>query len=266
MCRAAYRGGVLIGMNSSVSRPPDEIPVQFIDWPFLEDNPNWERHLELVKKEKPKYAVAPDVSEDRDLNEVLHKAHQLDQYANTVIVIPKNVKPDAIPPTFRVGVPAQEKFGGVPWPVWEYRDVGDVHILGGSPERQRELSHYMDVKSVDTASPLKGAQFGRVWKDGWSEEGYNYYDRIERSMENLLRFWQEDVDENQVNLQKLEIEQVEKCPLPNERKARPRDREDLCLGGNEEVPFPGRAYFYRDDTLSHSEWQDEFRPDECQPQ
>ena len=39
VARAAYRGGARIGYRSLAKRPPKEIPVGFIDWPF-----NDERH------------------------------------------------------------------------------------------------------------------------------------------------------------------------------------------------------------------------------
>lgn len=262
MPRAAYRGGALVGIESTKKRPPEEIPIEFVDWPFLTDDPSFEDHLDVVKREKPKYAVAPDIQDAENYHEVLSQARALDRHAETVIVVPKGVKPDKVPDRFRVGLPAQDRFGGVPWPVWDYRNCESVHILGGSPNRQNELSHYVAVDSVDTASPLKAAQFGNVWNGKWSEAGHNYYDRIERSMGNLLREWNERVNEDRVNLCRLEVEQPDPCPLPDERKARPRSREQICIGGDEETPFPGREYFYRDDTLSYSEWLEEYRDSE----
>lgn len=191
MPRAAYRGGALVGMASSKTRPPDEIPIEFIDWPFLEDDPSFENHLDVVKRENPTYAVAPDISDASDREETLRKADILNQHAETVIVVPKGVKPDQVPPRFRVGMPAQDRFGGVPWPVWDYRNCDSVHILGGSPNRQQELSHYVNVDSLDTASPLKAAKFGNVWDGKWQESSFNYYDRIEESMWNLIHHWNE---------------------------------------------------------------------------
>ena len=267
MPRAAYRGGSLVGMESTKARPPGEIPVEFVDWPFLQDDlsfdQKWESHLDVVKREKPKYAVAPDIEDESSLNSTLAKADRLRRHAEIVIVVPKGVKPDRVPSRFRIGLPAQDRFGGVPWPVWEYRNCRSVHILGGSPHRQFELSHYVPVHSVDTASPLKAAQFGSVWQgDKWGEDGYNYYDRIERSMENVLKSWNDDerVDSAFLNRRRREIEHPQAPSLlESERKARPPSRDELCIGPEEEHPFPGRAYFYRDDTLSYPEWKEEYR-------
>ena len=263
MPRAAYRGGALVGINSSEERPPDEIPVEFVDWPFLEDDFDFDAHLDVVKREEPKYAVAPDISDSDKFDSSICKADRLARYAETVIVVPKAVKPSRVPSRFRVGLPAQDRFGGVPWPVWEYRNCNSVHILGGSPTRQFELSHYANVHSVDTASPLKAAKFGDVWDEKWTEEGWNYYDRIEQSMLNLLKEWNERVNERELTWRRLEVEMPETPPvLDDERTADPPGRGELCLGRNEEVPFPGRAYFYRDDTLSYSEWCQKYRDTE----
>lgn len=66
-------------------------------------------------------------------------------------------------------------------------------------------------------------------------------------------------DEDRINLNRLEVEHPQPCPLPDERQTKPRSREQLCLGGDEEIPFPGREYFYREDTLSHRQWKKRYR-------
>jgi hypothetical protein len=255
MPKAAYRGGALIGYNSSNDRPPERIPVKFIDWPFLEDDPDFERHLNAVKRENPKYAVAPDIQTPDDLLPVLSKADTLANHAEIVIVVPKGVKPDKIPSRFRVGIPAQEEFGGVPWPIWEYRNCRSCHILGGSPNIQFELENYVNVHSVDSASPLKGASYGDVWDGVWSEGGHNYYDRIERSMNNILREWNPNVNEARVNAARRSIKQPDSCPLPKRRKAKPPTRQEMCIAPDEEKPFPGREFFERRDTIDYSDYE-----------
>jgi hypothetical protein len=223
------------------------------------DDFDFQAHLDEVKHYNPKYAVAPDIENTEKIHTRLDQADRLNDHAETVIVVPKGVKPTQVPSRFRVGLPAQDRFGGVPWPVWDYRNCDSVHILGGSPKRQQELSHYVNVDSVDTASPLKAARFGDVWDEQWREQGANYYDRIEISMTNLVHHWNDEVDENWINLRRLKVEQPEKCLLPDDRKANPRSKAELCLSNEEEVPFPGREYFYRDDTLSHQEWTEKYR-------
>ncbi len=102
-----------------------------------------------------------------------------------------------------------------------------------------------------------------MWQgDKWGEDGYNYYDRIERSMENVLKSWNDDerVDSAFLNRRRREIEHPQTPSLlETDRKAHPPSREELCIGPDEEIPFPGRAYFYRDDTLEYDEWLREYR-------
>lgn len=34
VARAIYRSGALVGYRSAEGRPPEDVPVDFIDWPF----------------------------------------------------------------------------------------------------------------------------------------------------------------------------------------------------------------------------------------
>lgn len=266
LSRAAFRGGALVGYESGNTRPPEEIPVEFVDWPFTKDDVSFEEHLEVVKRERPRYAVAPDIEDSDNLDAILSQADRLAEYAEVVIVVPKAVKPDSVPSRFRVGIPAQDRFGGMPWPVWEYRGCGEVHILGGSPKRQQELSEYLEqVNSVDSASPAKGAEFGDIWTgDGWDELDTNFYDRIEQSMNNCLRMWNERVDEERIRKVRLRVAHPQ--PVRDEEEVtvasvspviEPPTRKEMCLGPNDETPFPGRDYFEQENARTYRELQGE---------
>jgi hypothetical protein len=252
LSRAAFRGGALVGYESGNSRPPEEIPVEFVDWPFTKDDVSFADHLEVVKRERPRYAVAPDVEDAEELDTAISQADRLAEYADVVIMVPKSVKPSVIPERFRVGIPAQERFGGMPWPVWEYRGCGEVHILGGSPKRQKELAAYLQrVDSVDSTSPQKGAKFGDVWTgEEWEELDTNYYDRIEQSMNNCLHMWNEKVDESRIRQIRLCVEAPQ--PVREEEQVtvasvspviEPPTREEMVVAPNERTPHPGRAFF-----------------------
>jgi hypothetical protein len=111
-------------------------------------------------------------------------ADELDNHAETVVIVPKDCRPEKVPDRFRVGIPAQTDWGSnAPWSVWDYRDCGPVHLLGGSPSVQAQYTDYLDVASVDTASPLKAASYGDVWTgDQWTERpDLGYYERMIRS-------------------------------------------------------------------------------------
>ena len=265
LSRAAFRGGALVGYESGNTRPPEEIPVEFVDWPFTKDEVSFENHLEVVKRERPRYAVAPDIENDSNFSLRINQADILAEHAEIVIVVPKAVKPREVPDRFRIGIPAQEKFGGVPWPVWEYRGCGEVHILGGSPKRQQDLASYIErVDSVDSTSPQKGAKFGDVWTgDGWEELDTNYYDRIEESMENCLRMWNESVDEERLRELRLKVDPPQ--PVRDESLTvasvspviEPPTRDEMVLSPHDETPFPGREYFLQDNARSYRNLQAE---------
>lgn len=168
--RAVHAGGGLVGIRSANNPPTfdDEpiVPLNFIDWPFTEDDPSIERHIEMVQENEPKYAVAPDVEEGRSLDNVLEIAEILGFYATNVIVVPKDVPVETVPGEYVVGMPFRDE--------WE-TDLGvnrhidfqgrRVHILGGNPTEQFEVAQRfdLDVTSVDSPNPLSWADFGRVW-------------------------------------------------------------------------------------------------------
>lgn len=175
--RAVHAGGGLVGIRSANEPPRREfaleggeddviVPLNFIDWPFTEDDPSEERHVDMVQTHEPKYAVAPDVEDGRSLDEVLNLAEILGFYAEHVIVVPKDVPVDTVPEEYIVGMPFRDE--------WE-TDLGvnrhvdfqgrPVHILGGNPTEQFEVAHRFDlqVTSIDSPNPLSWADFGRVW-------------------------------------------------------------------------------------------------------
>ena len=188
---------VLLGFESSNSRPPAQYDIEFVDWPFTDDDPDFEAHIDVVKREGPKYAVAPDV-EDYDLSTVVDMADRLSQYVTeAVIVVPKTVHPSAIPERFRVGVPLANFGSNAPWGWDAYANCGDLHLLGGTPHEQLSFGQRVDgVASVDGASVFKAAQMGSIWaptrNKHWHETGskqMDYYERITTSLNNIIEAW-----------------------------------------------------------------------------
>nr|WP_170836902.1 DUF6610 family protein [Haloferax larsenii] len=226
-------------------RPPDRFEVDFVDWPFSKLKEQavpdvegaWERHLKTVKSERPKYAVAPDDDENSlGWEWVIECADRLDEYATTVIVVPKMHHPTDVPSRFRVGLPCQERYGPSPHPWTAYRNVREVHLLGGSPLKQIQARKYgVPVESADTTSPLTAAK----WMDyfdgsGWSslpEERSDYYECINRSYRNLRKALNPDRKiwspywRNRVEDWKQEF-----------RETHP---DADCWGPNDSIPHPG---------------------------
>lgn len=177
--RAIAESAAHLGYETSRGRPPDDLDVEFCDYNFRDETP-FDEHLQAVKREQPKLAVAPDVEDAADLDAAVEQADKLDQHAETVVMVPKGVHPTQIPDRFRVGLPlanwdlpddgddldgfydttGKPKFH--PWRA--YQDVGEVHLLGGGPMTQLEVSKFhIPVASVDGASPVKAAQKGGLF-------------------------------------------------------------------------------------------------------
>lgn len=172
--RAIRAGGGLVGTRSAFELSAD-LGIEFVDWPFVEDQQRdggfpVDEHLAAVRRHSPRYAVAPDIEEGRSLDEVVGIADDLAQHAETVIVVPKEVPPGAVPSRFRIGVPFRDGFStnlGTNT-FSDFDGLPNVHVLGGNPNKHFELRdrHRLDVRSVDTPLPLSWANFGRVFVGG----------------------------------------------------------------------------------------------------
>lgn len=185
-------GPALLGFETARYRPPDDLTVDFCDWPFTADDASLEQHMEIVKREKPKYAVAPDVEGEYTLEDVIDIGDELLESAEHVIIIPKECPPGDIPECFRIGYPNQPNWGSNGnWWKSSYPTDRPVHVLGGSPESQFEVADYLTVGSVDGANVAAYAQYGRIWTPGKQLErpDLSYYERIAESLANIQAAW-----------------------------------------------------------------------------
>jgi hypothetical protein len=195
--RRIHRTGALVGFESLNIRPPEDVPVDFVDWPFSKiremEDPDFgelfDHHLGIVKTERPRLAVAPDVNDFTNFEDAVAWGDELRRYAETVIMVPKAVHPTDVPSRFRVGMPCQERFGPPPWKWRAYRTCGEVHLLGGSPVTHHEVVKYVPVESVDTSVPVTSAGWGdywngRKWQNIARDEEF-FYECLERSYRNM---------------------------------------------------------------------------------
>jgi hypothetical protein len=194
---AAYRAGADVGMASTSYRPPEGLPVRFVDWPFLdlaadEADPMQllADHLDVVRRERPHLAVAPDVDGTFPPPIAFAAADRLADYAREVVVVPKTILPSEVPERFVVGLPCQRRYGPAPWRWREYRQCGAVHLLGGSPQQHIELLNYLPVRSVDTTTPVFSALHGSHWEAAsrsWVKEDLGFAGNVEVSYLELRR-------------------------------------------------------------------------------
>jgi len=161
-----------------------------IDW----KNYDFERHLWAVQSKKPRLTVARDVTDARELDEILHEAEKLSRSCERVIVVPKdaellNEKRLGIPTQFRLGYSVPTKYGKTTIP--PERFTGDVHLLGGRPDVQRKLASRMNVVSLDGNRITLDAKFGDVFVgDRFTPLRNGNYERCLRmSFENVNRLW-----------------------------------------------------------------------------
>lgn len=193
---AVADAGAMLG-RETMRHPPDvDHPIDFLDYPFTNEDATFEDHLQAVKDTEPKYTVSPDIEGDLQLADAVTLADELNQHAEHVILVPKeNAHPDDVPDRFRIGIPLAHGFGSsAPWAAWDYRGNGPFHLLGGSPTLQFKATQFIGreaVASLDSASPMKAAQFGDVWDGGWipDQDHIDVYERITESFRNLVAQW-----------------------------------------------------------------------------
>jgi len=164
------------------------IEPYFLDFPFTIDGANFDDHLKMVKKHKPKIAVSPDIEKGLALDDAISQADELLRYADDVILVPKSVRPELIPPRFRVGLTLANFGTSAPWWIWDYRDCESIHLLGGSPNRQiRAINHGVKVDSLDTSTLSIICKYG-VWENGVTVDSPDDWDYSKRVLESLKNY------------------------------------------------------------------------------
>lgn len=197
------RANWLAGIRSDKSPVASATRIQFIDVRYT--SPNFARHLELVKRFRPRYATVPDLSERtvsrEDIRRALHQAEALAPYCGAALIIPKLPGQTAILPwDTPIGYSVPSRYGGASYPLWEL-ESRQVHLLGGSPHRQLVLYRYISclavVASADGNMHQHMSAYGKYWLHGrWikhpdhgSGNASVSYDCVYRSLINIRQAW-----------------------------------------------------------------------------
>jgi len=187
-CCLATHMGFLYGIQSPSEPCPCATPGTLHDVAFIDNTfkkYSHQRHLEWVKRFRPKYCTVRDIMtrqqceeagiEYYDMDQVLSWASDLEQYAQNVIVIPKYDCLKDIPERFMLGYSVPTTYGGTPLPIELFRGRR-VHLLGGNPEVQ--IAYYQklpeSVVSLDNNQMHLRAEFGNTW----SVSGYRHLQSI----------------------------------------------------------------------------------------
>jgi len=186
-------------------------PVWFADQNWRK--PNRERYMAALAEHRPYMATVLDWERDEQLPEVLGWAEEAAQYVQRVGIIPKVIGGvDRIPERIAgcevvLAYSVPTRFAGSQVPLWEF-GRRPVHLLGGSPQKQLELSHYLNVVSADGNYAQKMAsQWNQFWvpgnvtyaKNRWwprlrEADGERWehdapYEAFRRSCENIVKAW-----------------------------------------------------------------------------
>jgi len=180
-CRSDYKPSHLVGFAD-------------LNW----KRPDLDRHYAFVSEHRPQLAVAPDVLDLDALVPTLRYAERLAGVAGRVIIVPKTMGVmDRLPhePWLVIGYSVPTRYGGTDLMMAELAGW-PVHLLGGSPRHQLELSHYLDVFSADGNVSTVGARYGfgfdarsRRWRLS-PDNGPDFPYRVfQRSCEQIVQAW-----------------------------------------------------------------------------
>lgn len=162
----------LVGMRSDKHA---YVPISFVDVQYKQ--PNFERHLAMVREMQPKYAVVPDLGDTYvDRSDVLRALHQADDLLavsphTIVLIVPKlSGQLPLIPSDFSIGYSLPSNNGAAQYGLWKL-EGRRIHLLGGNPHYQIKLyrlyRHSVQIRSADGNMAQKVAlKFTKYWENG----------------------------------------------------------------------------------------------------
>jgi len=169
----------------------DRLGFLDIDWTRYD----FKRHLCAARSTRPLYTVARDIVDRRHLRPVIDQAHALAEYADAVIIVPKDPRlaehlDELIPRQFILGFSVPSSYGRTSISPDYFRR--SVHLLGGRPDVQRRLAERMSVISFDCNRFTLDAAFGDYF-DGETFRPHpkGGYERcIRDSIKNINALWE----------------------------------------------------------------------------
>jgi len=137
----------------------DRLGFLDIDWKSYD----YRRHLEVARDTRPLMTVARDIERSNQLSRTIDQAYALNEHADVVIIVPKCPSiarrlDELIPKDFVLGFSVPTKYGATSISPSNFRRP--VHLLGGRPDRQRQLAELMPVVSLDCNRFTLDAAFG----------------------------------------------------------------------------------------------------------
>ncbi len=143
------------------------------DW----KNPDREKYMLALEEHKPVMATVLDWERPEQFSEVMTWAEDAARFVQRVVIIPKVAGllgeiPERIGcAEIVLGFSVPTAYGGSEVPLWEF-GRRPVHLLGGSPQKQRTLARYLNVVSVDGNMAHQQAHRCRFWSRQKGRNGH----------------------------------------------------------------------------------------------
>lgn len=201
-CAAGNRRYAEIAINAGFEYGAQLPHIVYYPPYFVDQNwraPNRDAYMLELDRWRPHMASVLDLERADQLTEILGWAEDAARFVDVIMIIPKVQNGVRLLPrriggkTIRLGYSVPTAFAGTQLMLSEF--VGwPVHLLGGSPQKQIEVSHYLDVVSADGNAVTKAAQYGNYW-DGskWQDIGGSGIDMpyraFEKSCEGIKNMW-----------------------------------------------------------------------------
>ena len=169
----------------------DRIGLLDIDWKDYD----YSLHIQAAKDTRPMLTVARDITDMRELDQILTEAYELSQWADKVIIVPKDQRlnhslPNAIPDEFLLGYSVPTRYGDTNLPLDCFKGR-TVHLLGGHPAKQRAIGNILRVSSLDCNRFTLDASFGDFF-DGKKFRPHpngGYKQCVIDSLANINKLW-----------------------------------------------------------------------------
>lgn len=219
-CAAGNKEFARIAIEAGHTYGAQPMKKFYYDIGFADIDPNnvppQDKYLAKLAQHKPRIASVMDWDKLEDFETVLEWAEEAAAYSEVLIITPKIPNTVELIPTLvgwkpiRLGYSVPTSHGGTSVPVWEFGGR-PVHLLGGSPQAQRNLAYYLNVASADGNMSTKMAtRFcaffdpqkrtkrgywptlldydGQRWGDG-SSKANAPYEAFRRSCQNIMKMW-----------------------------------------------------------------------------
>jgi hypothetical protein len=150
-------------------------PVWFADQDWK--NPNLDRYAKAIREHAPEICTVLDWEREEQFPEVLTWAETVAPFVSRLVVIPKVPgRVDDVPESIGgkpiiLGYSVPTSYGGTTCGTWEF-GRRPVHLLGGSPQAQKDFARYLNVVSADGNMAAQQSRKGRFWSRVKGSKGH----------------------------------------------------------------------------------------------